>query len=904
MTKKRIFCVAATTVALAAIAAAICCKGAQKNEPMAAKDSVALSTGDISGEPMATIKDSAAPATGGISYGDYQKLTDAMFDSLHNLKNLSDGDYEKWKLAYEKWRLAMLKSLRASFDKLRDGYIQKIVIEQNPGNLSMKDLVILRSSVYAANGLYFMDENLNSYFMNEKNPTLPWYRNYMCFLLESAHYKAGDGFVTAEKDVKLSASEKQFVEKLDRRIADVRKSDMYVNKNGYTVGNTAHIVNLHKIKNLDKNFMSKLAQNNFAIVDTGHLQLFHVYEQNNYERMPSFVTTDLFLQAFHMYLSYALKKLEQEKFIPALEELTLGLYGASMNLVTPTNTELSQIAEHNAAFYAISYTLLTGKKLKVPAQYQDSYDEEVGRAAAAAEDGVSSAFLDDAVMHYTLFKPRGHYTRKPETEAYFKAMMWLQKAYFCREKNSHLKQCIFTASLLNTAKTAKGKPLLDVYASIFEPTALLIGEPNNLSVMDIAQFLKNENTEHMPLALSADNVESVNQMLTGLAGRIIIAPKALTTCLDKINFMPQRYLIDNEILQEMADTSLNAERAFPKGLDVFSAFGSEPAGDVLNNFYKEKEKWGEYPKEIAKLQKKFKNFDGWNKSTYNKWIESLLALQKKDKGYPAFMKTKAWDYKNLNTSLASWAELKHDFILYADQPYAAESGGCDEYYLPEPDRELGYVEPNALFWNKLNELITLTRNMLAKHNLLDNELKTKSEKLQDFVTFLIDASKKELANKPLSAEEHKRIAVIGGAVENFTLSVLDPDGLGGGSSWWLVQGPDRSIAVAADIYTRNIPGDPKNGVLHAATGKANEIYVVVEINGYLYLTKGATFSYYEFVMPQGSRLTDEEWQKIEEDKSKRPATSEWMRSVIVDGNSQPDIIPNNYHSTSCFEDCY
>lgn len=97
---------------------------------------------------------------------------------------------------------------------------------------------------------------------------------------------------------------------------------------------------------------------------------------------------------------------------------------------------------------------------------------------------------------------------------------------------------------------------------------------------------------------------------------------------------------------------------------------------------------------------------------------------------------------------------------------------------------------------------------------------------------------------------------MGSSIEYFTLSVVDPDlHL---DDWSLVQGPDKSIAIVADIYTRNIRGCNKNGILHIATGNANNIYVVVEIEGNLYLTRGATFSYYEFVQPLGTRLTDEE----------------------------------------------
>jgi len=377
---------------------------------------------------------------------------------------------------------------------------------------------------------------------------------------------------------------------------------------------------------------------------------------------------------------------------------------------------------------------------------------------------------------------------------------------------------------------------------------------------------------------------------------------------------------------EMADTTRAAPRAFPKGLDVFSAFGSATAADALNEFYKEKEAWwARYPLEMGKLQKKFGDFNGWDKSVYNKWIEALLTLQKSGSGYPAFMNTKAWGYKNLNTSLASWAELKHDFVLYAEQPGVMEmgDGGCQEF-LPGPDIEVGYVEPNLLFWNKLDELAQLTYGTLAKYDLLDSGLRSRANELQKFITFLIDVSKKELAKQPLSAKDYETIKYIGGAVENFTLTVLSPDFdasivIGNKNfsddykeGWNIVTGPDRSIAVAADIYTRSIyrgekrdDPDPKNGVLHVATGKANEIYVVVEINGYLYLTRGATFSYYEFVTPENVRLTDEEWQKIEADKSKRPPLQEWIRGVSSDRKPLPEAVggENGSEGEFCFGRC-
>ena len=130
--------------------------------------------------------------------------------------------------------------------------------------------------------------------------------------------------------------------------------------------------------------------------------------------------------------------------------------------------------------------------------------------------------------------------------------------------------------------------------------------------------------------------------------------------------------------------------------------------------------------------------------------------------------------------------------------------------------------------------------------------------MNDYVTFLIQVTEKELRGEKLTEPEYRTLEYMGSSIEYFTLSVVDPDlHL---DDWSLVQGQDMSIAIVADIYTRNIRWCNKNGILHVATGNAINYYVVVEIEGNLYLTRGATFSYYEFVQPLGTRFTDVDWQ--------------------------------------------
>ena len=89
---------------------------------------------------------------------------------------------------------------------------------------------------------------------------------------------------------------------------------------------------------------------------------------------------------------------------------------------------------------------------------------------------------------------------------------------------------------------------------------------------------------------------------------------------------------------------------------------------------------------------------------------------------------------------------------------------------------------------------------------------------------------------------------------------------------------DRFMALIADYHTA-----APNMYSEAAVGPASEIYVVVPIKGKLYLTRGAVFSYYEFV--SNERLTDEKWQQMLKEK-KNPSAPEWTDSFIRGGKEK------------------
>ncbi len=180
----------------------------------------------------------------------------------------------------------------------------------------------------------------------------------------------------------------------------------------------------------------------------------------------------------------------------------------------------------------------------------------------------------------------------------------------------------------------------------------------------------------------------------GGTGNIEILPpfsKAdLAENLDKtkgLRLMGQRFIPDSYMLQQlvfpsvegftgenqpftMVMTPLGPVRGFPRGLDVMSVLGSQRAADTLEAAGDTA--YAKYDERLGELNEKFAAFTPaeWNRNLYWSWLYALQALiQERGEGYPNFMCTEAWQDRQLSAALASWAELRHDTILYAKQSY-------------------------------------------------------------------------------------------------------------------------------------------------------------------------------------------------------------------------------------------
>lgn len=658
-------------------------------------------------------------------------------------------------------------------------------------------------------------------------------------------------------------------------------------------------VKFEEISNVDRfhipdSAKALLEKNFFVVCPANHWQPFFVYEDNAYHQIPNFITVDSVLHLYHLFFNFALRRLEEEKFLPLLKTFTRSLLSQTIRTYEGLQGgELKEAALRNVAYVGVASHLL-GLKGELPSQAQPMVSRELN--LIKERSGLVEGAIFPYAIDYTQFVPRGHYTRKESLRQYFMTMTWYGLIPFSpayRDSGGKLKissRVALQAMLIVNDIYSAG--LINTWNRLFTPINYFVGFSDDLTLKEVRSLMESVygrryNLSDLPnpsnLRLFIDKFiklrePKVRPKLAHLAGRLPNLPDPESS---QLRVMGQRYTPDSEILQELSHPE---KRPIPCGLDVMSVMGSDRACQIIDEGYKvhglserfANLQWEGYIRRRGELAERFSRLrdSEWTSNLYWSWLWVLRSLiEPVDDRCPSFMKTVAWKDKSLQTALASWAQLRHDTILYVKQSLVGAEGGDGSEEVIK-----GYVEPNVEAWRRLLNLVRQTKDLLRSKELFVKAISEKIDGFESIVSFLLKCSEKELRGEPLNRDEYLRIQFIGGEMDFLALYILSD----GKATYWMeiVHPSDRNMACIADVHTADIRIEGFGHVcLEEAVGHAHEIFVIVPIEGKLTLTRGAVFSFYEFLWPASDRLNDERWQEMLS-KEEHPPQPEWTKSFV------------------------
>lgn len=651
----------------------------------------------------------------------------------------------------------------------------------------------------------------------------------------------------------------------------------------------------------DSDTKDQFLDNGFIITPGWNDEFFSLYETHRYNYVPSFVTTDSLLHNYHLLFDHLLRQTEEDFLIENLKELNASMVEVSLEQYnTLKNTDWENAARRNIGLFAVASRLLDST-VEIPSIVQTEVEKELNLIEEKA--GVEEAVIvnlgreeeiglvnppdvkmaGNLLEDYSQYIPRGHYDRTENLEKYFKSMMWLGRMTY-RFNNADE-----AASAVLITQALEDSDIASLWQSIYEPTNFFVGESDDVTYQDLKPFIDEAYSGQVSVSQLVSNSYAYDQLFTELQkldppkiNSIPVLQSSIEEDRDAqiigFRFMGQRFTVDASIIQRLICRDVGNKRGtidcggtipdsrmLPNGLDIPAAFGSDEAYDILDQAGETE--YYRYPENMELLQEYVGGLDQtiWTQNVYWGWLYALKPLvEPVGQGYPSFMQNQAWIRKDLQSFLGSWAELKHDTILYAKQAYAELGGGPPTQY---DDR--GYVEPRPEVFGRLASLTKMTREGLELRGLISDSMAENLSLMESLASSLKTIAEKELNDELRTEEEYELIRSYGGQLEHFWLEVnkSDMEAEGKDAGQFL---SDNPAAIIADVAT-----DPNGTVLEVGVGKVDNIYVLVEVEGVAKVAKGGVFSYYEFPWPLNDRLTDDKWREMLK-SSETPDRLDWQ----------------------------
>ena len=650
---------------------------------------------------------------------------------------------------------------------------------------------------------------------------------------------------------------------------------------------------------LNASELTVLETNGFVISSGQLYPSFHrgytaIYEAD----LPVYISADAILDTVHRSFDTILKNIEEYILIDKLTSLV-----SNMRVALDEDAKLDADIKADLDMYlAVAHSLLEDE-IQSSAVADNELISDFYEKANAADGMDTVLFLGtERMMDFSQFTPRGHYSESERLSNYFRAMMWLGRIDFRMVETrkdgtqvvnrSQLKAVMALEAIIFQQQT--------LWEQINRTIELFVGVSDNMTPAEISSLrdLLGITTVKDLDALSDDEIKNAvlkngfgaqricsHLMKNGIAG--ITLPLNASFLILGQRFTPDSEVFSNVVYDRVQEG--NVYRMMPNPLDVgFAVFNNNQAAALLEN---ELTTYG-YATDLHMMRTVVNTFDDqfWNASLYNMWVSALRALAPEDTtGMPSVTQTAQWETRMLNTQLGSWAQLRHDTLLYAKQSYTG---------IPECEYPDAYVDPYPAFFKTLEayadkgiEVATALSD--DDDSILMGQVLNYFTHLGHISDILGEMAQQELEGIPFTAEQ---LGFINDAIRIGYQDVICTE-IPYAAGWYAelffeVDGALDMDPTIADVHTQ--PADESGAIvgriLHVGTGLPRVMVVAINQCDGPRAYAGMVFAYHEKVTENFERMTDEEWSSelypmlnpaAAEDGYTPPADAPWMTELMT-----------------------
>jgi hypothetical protein len=646
---------------------------------------------------------------------------------------------------------------------------------------------------------------------------------------------------------------------------------------------------------LDEDELGALETNGFVLSDRRSYPTFTLgYTAIYGEHLPLYISADSILNATHRSYDKILQDIETASLVPRLERLLAGLRSG---LASGKAEAFGATATADADLYVtVAASLIRGELLAPAVNGSADAIEELYESVVAASGVSEYEFLgSERLIDFSQFKPRGHYVGEGDDtlERYFRATLWLGLADLRLIETMSDGSSVFHRRQLELAYALRAlfdDEALANHRAIDQTVRAFVGESDNMTLPELDELLADLGLDS-PAGLAEVDDQTVAQAIVNggygtqqISGHLLVNQTLGTIPLSSTFLvLGQRYVVDSHVFSNVVYGRVparKAKRLMPNPLDVaFAALKNDQAATLLESELATYD----YAPELAKTRMLVdaNESEFWSANLYNLWLSSIRTLspaadlsEPAELGLPTVAGTEAWGRRLLNTQLASWAELRHDTILYAKQSYSD---------VPECEFPDGYVDPYPEFYRAIAAYAEHGQRVVEElPDLSDtyagDTIGNYFERLRETASTLAELADHQRTGTAFTAEQ---IAFINRAVSGSEGCFFDPGGwypslvYGGG------EGDTEFDPTIADVHTQpaDAGGNLVGHVLHVATGLPRLMVVTASTCSGPRAYVGLASSYFERITQDFERQTDEPWAAEVMDEA--PEDPPWLRDLIV-----------------------
>lgn len=597
-----------------------------------------------------------------------------------------------------------------------------------------------------------------------------------------------------------------------------------------------------------------------------------------------FLTADLFLHAYHLIFRGMLKNTEKTYLAPTLEASLRKVLAELDRAARAYAGKQGRSSAMNDSFAAardilsIPLVLLTddGKSADIRLSERAAAEiRSIDRAQGSAISRITGQRED-----YTQYRPSSHYVGDPVLERYFRAVSFLGNAglrLFDADEDKPNLPNVRTAALIALALDTAG----DTWNAYEEPVDFLMGTPDD-GKSQVYRDLARKHIGSLGNAGALADGKTATQLAQDIRRNIssprirdretgvVTKEEEAADRVVEFRVSGKRFTFDAYVMNQLTSPRVGTNenpRNLPEGTDTMAVLGSAAA----DRWARRNDDVESYAETMKGLKEDAAPFLAQEDTAYVRWLRVLRATFEDSGSKQVFYRSDPWQWKKLLTGVSSWAELKHDTVLYAKQSGAEMSGGGDWLIAGfAPPLPLGYVEPDpqafAAIVAALDRLLDFSVAFAPSAVGEDDgpgyreDYRKRIETFRGLCLTAQKLAKREVADEILSLSDYddiKRLA------RSFTMELL----LMANANYYGGDWEELRMALVTDVATSFIDG----AALHVATGTPRKIFVFVnDRSGGPRVARGYVYSYYEFPgsLAGAGRMTDQEWRKIVYDPDK------------------------------------